>query len=400
MQFKIGILVGNYMGSNVAYRTLVVRRRLEEIPPELLQRFTEVQKAFRKWATEWYKSGFKKPMPDKNPLKYFAKELKYNLRLIPTNGLKNGEWRAPLPFDAQLRTGNEKDVGCGILVDLPKGEIRIRRWSGIKGNVITVRLKEEDTKWILERVKEGGKLKLAYAWVGRAKRSNVTTFNVALVFAREVAPIEARRVLAVDLNALHNGVAWGIVEEGRIMKRKVKRPDLWKIKRLQKEISHLDSLCAKKGEPYCKQSVTAQSRLYRVLRQFEDEAVREVVETAVKKKAMIVVDAPRDESIRRLKEGKYVPEKKLYLNIGRLRRRIEELAKWYGVPSREQRLYSTICPRCGAKMEELPNRGVRCPKCGFEAPRDKIPLLWAAKLSTQHSFFDPTPVQLAINLNP
>ena len=161
------------MGSNVAYRTLLVRRRVEEIPPEQLRRFVEVQQQFRKWATEWYKSGFKAPMP-KRPLKYFAKELKFALKLIPVNGLKNGEWKVPLPFDIGLRLLKEKDMGKGIFVDLPKGEVRIRR-SGMKDGTIIVKLKKAEVRWILERVKEGGKLKLAMAWVDRTKRSNVAT---------------------------------------------------------------------------------------------------------------------------------------------------------------------------------------------------------------------------------
>ena len=367
-------MLGNYMGSNVAHRTLLLRRRIEEIPPELLQRLVQIQQEFRKWATVWYKSGFEAPMPER-PLKYFAVELKYALALIPNNGLKS-EWKVPLPFNAQLRLSNERDISNGVLVDLPRGEVRIRKWGG---GTIAVRLREAEARWILERVKEGGRLKLAMAWVGRVRRSNITTFNVTLTFAREVTPIVPRRVLAIDLNALHNGVAWGIVEEGRIIKRKVERPDLRAIERLQREISRMDSLCAK-GEPYCRQVSTAKSRLYRILRQFEDDVAKEIVEAAVKKKAMIVVDAPRDESLREIKESNYAPERKIYLDVGRLRRRIEQLAEWYGVPYREARLYSTICPRCGAKMIELPKRKMRCPKCGFEAPRDKIPLLWAAKL--------------------
>lgn len=86
------------MKGRTAYRTLLIRRRVEEIPPEQLTRFIEVQEAFRQWATQWYKSGFKVPLPATNPLKYFAVELKYGMRLIPTNGLKNGVWRVPLPF--------------------------------------------------------------------------------------------------------------------------------------------------------------------------------------------------------------------------------------------------------------------------------------------------------------
>ena len=68
------------------YRTLLIRRKVEEIPPEQLNRFVEVQQQFRKWATEWYLSGFKTPIPEKNPLKYFARELRYALAIVPTNG--------------------------------------------------------------------------------------------------------------------------------------------------------------------------------------------------------------------------------------------------------------------------------------------------------------------------
>ena len=302
------------------------------------------------------------------------------MALIPAKP-KDGEWKVPLPFDAQLRLANEKDMSRGVLMDLSKREVRIRKWGG---DAIVVRLRENDVRWILERVKEGGRLKLAMAWVGRVRRSNLATFNVALVFAKEVKPIEARRVLVVDLNALHNGVVWGIIEDGKIVKRGVERPDLAKIGRLQKEISRLGSLCAKNDKRYCWQASAAKSRLYRSLRQFEDETAREIVEAAVREKAMIVVDAPEDESMRKIKEGKRCdPQRKAMLNIGRLRKRVKQLAGWYGVPYREERLYSTVCPKCGAMMEELPSRVVKCSKCGFKAPRDKIPLMWAAKRFSQ-----------------
>ena len=61
-----------------------------------------------------------------------------------------------------------------------------------------------------------------------------------------------------------------------------------------------------------------------------------------------------------------------------IRDRLQGLAEWYGVPYREERLYSTICPRCGGKMSVLPDRRVRC-ACGFEAHRDEVPALWAQK---------------------
>jgi len=49
-----------------------------------------------------------------------------------------------------------------------------------------------------------------------------------------------------------------------------------------------------------------------------------------------------------------------------------------GLPYREERLYSAICPVCGLKMEEEPDRRVKC-QCGFETHRDEVPALWAQR---------------------
>lgn len=356
------------------YRTLVIKRKIEEIPPEQLTRFIEVQEAFRRWATGWYKSGFKAAAPAENPLKYFANELKYALKLLPTNGLKNGVWKVPLVFNTQLRINNEKDMSRGVFVDLPKGEVRIRKWGG----TIAVRLRDSEAKWIVERVKEGGRLVLALAWVGRVKRMNITTFNLALVFARKVVQYQPKRLLAVDLNALHNGIVWAVVDGVRVLRKGVLRPDVGEIGRLQREVSRLDSLCSERGE-YCKQAMTLKSRLWRLLRKFEDEVADWLVHEARRNKAAVVIDVPEDESMRQLKESGYAPERKIFLNLGRLRRRLRGLAEWYGIPYKEERLYSTVCPHCGGKMEELPNRRVKCQQCGFKAPRDEVPILWAVK---------------------
>ncbi|ABL88204.1 transposase, IS605 OrfB [Pyrobaculum islandicum DSM 4184] len=61
-------------------------------------------------------------------------------------------------------------------------------------------------------------------------------------------------------------------------------------------------------------------------------------------------------------------------------RKLKELAQWYGIPYLEERLHSTVCPRCGAKMVEEKNRIMRCLTCGFSDNRDNIPIVWAKKL--------------------
>ncbi|MEM4753890.1 hypothetical protein [Pyrobaculum sp.] len=91
-------------------------------------------------------------MPEQNSLKYFAEKLRFVLKLIPVNVLKN-EWKVPLPFDAQLRLADERDMSRCVFVDLPRREVRIRKWGG---GTIVIKLKESDVRWILERVNEGG----------------------------------------------------------------------------------------------------------------------------------------------------------------------------------------------------------------------------------------------------
>jgi len=186
-----------------------------------------------------------------------------------------------------------------------------------------------------------------------------------------------KRLLVIDLNALHNGVVYAVVDEGRVLEKGVLRPHIAKIIHMERRAAELDALCAQRGA-ICRQANEAKSRLWRLLRQWEDEAAKKIVRLATQHKAAIIADVPDDESIRQLKEGNYSAEKKAFLNFGRLRRRVKGLAEWHGVPYREERLYSTICPLCGAKMEELPERRVKC-QCGFEANRDEVPALWAQR---------------------
>jgi len=362
-----------------SYRTLVLKYPLEKLQPETAEKVAQllkVQEEFRRWAWEWARSGGKAPLPEQRPLKYFAEKFIHAARAfdwLRSHVVKHG-FRPPLVFDAQLRLDNERDVSCGVFVDLPKREVRIRKWGG---GTIVLPLSEEDVKWIEQRVKEGAGLVFAMAWIGRSRRNRAVALYVALVFRRDVAPIQPRRLLVVDLNALHNGVVLATVEEGRVLQRGVLRPDVDKIRHLQRQIARLDSLCVER-EDVCSRAASTKSRLWRLLRQWEDETAKKIVKLAVRYKAAIIADIPLDESIRQLKEGRYSAEKKAMLNFGRLRSRVRELAEWHGVPYREERLYSTICPLCGGKMKEEPDRRVKC-QCGFEAHRDEVPIAWAMK---------------------
>ncbi|MCC6020944.1 MAG: transposase, partial [Thermoproteaceae archaeon] len=261
--------------------------------------------------------------------------------------------------------------GRGVLVDAPRRELRVRK---LGTGTIVLPLGESAVRWVLERVREGARLVLAMVWVEGGM------LRVALVFRREVEPVEPKRLLAVDLNALHNGIAWAVVERDRVLRRGALRPHLRRLEKLQREIARLDSLCARRGGPHCDTARGAKSRLWRLLGEWTKEAAKFVVRLALQYRAAIVVDTPESESMQELKQsGSYPADRKALLNFGRLRRLIEGLAAWHGATCIEARLYSTLCPQCGTKMTELQNRQVRCPRCGMEARRDEVPAMWAQR---------------------
>jgi len=385
------------------YRTLLLKYDVSKFPPEeagKIPALLKMQEEFRRWAAEWAKSGGSLHPPERNPLRYFAERFIHAakaldwLREIKKNGIEVKKLRPPLFFDIQLRLNDEKDkdIGRGVLVDLTKREVKIRRLG-----IIVLRLNNKVIEWILNRIKEGGKLVMAAVWVERSKRGSVVRLNVALTFRREVVPMEVKRLLVIDVNALHNGLAWAVVEGERLVERGILRPNISKILHLQKVAARLESICAKEDRA-CEEAMAVKSRIWRLLRSWEDEVVKKIVRLALQYKAMVIVDVPDHNSIKALKEGNYASERKTFLNLGRLRRRLQGLAEWYGVPLREERLYSTICPRCGRKMSVLPDRRVRC-QCGFEAHRDEVPVYWAQKRFHElitSSFSSPSAVPLAV----
>jgi putative transposase len=378
----------------IVYRTLVLKYDLLRLPPEIAEKISallKVQEEFRRWATGWALSGGSLPPPEHNPLKHFAIHLLYAGGALDwLKGVKKNvevkKMRPPLVFDAQLRLKSERDISRGVFIDLPRKVIRIRKWSNRRGNTIVLPLREDAEKWILARVREGGRLVLAAVWIGE-RRSRGAGLYVALVFRREVAAVEAKRLLVVDFNALHNGVAWAVVEGERIVTKGVMKPNVSKILHLQKAASRLDSACAERDK-ICSSAMATKKRVWRLLRSWEDEMTKKLAHLALQYRAAVIVDVPEDSSVRALKEGGYSPERKALLNFGRLRRRLKGLVEWYGISYREERLYSTMCPHCERKMRELPNRRVKC-QCGFEMHRDEVPFHWAIKrFSELTSFFN------------
>ncbi|CCC82597.1 putative transposase fragment [Thermoproteus tenax Kra 1] len=157
------------------------------------------------------------------------------------------------------------------------------------------------------------------------------------------------------------------------------------LRRLHEEISRLDERAAREADPARRRRLEERarhlkSRRYRKIRGVVKDVVGEIIKLAREHQAAIVVDTMEEESYRELKEGDGSGVRKHFLDgLGQLRRRLQALAQWYGLPYLEERLYSTVCPRCGAEMEEERRRVMRCPVCGFSDHRDNVPLIWAKR---------------------
>ena len=127
----------------------------------------------------------------------------------------------------------------------------------------------------------------------------------------------------------------------------------------------------------------ARSKLYRYLRDYSQWLADKIARKALKHRSKVVIDNALEESWRDLlEEGLSRKEAKIYIaGVRRFIKILETQLRWHGVPYEFKRLPSRVCPNCEIEMEELPGRRMKCPRCGLEEDRDKIPILWALKLA-------------------
>ncbi|ABL88542.1 transposase, IS605 OrfB [Pyrobaculum islandicum DSM 4184] len=292
-----------------------------------------------------------------------------------------------IPLNAQLRVENEKDMSRAVFVDLKSGVLRVRRL-GIPP--FAIELKKSDVAWIKKRLEEGARLKLGYLGIEKRDDKEEQTYcglYVALVFAREVTQIEPRALVVVDVNRLDHYIKVGLVADGRVVKL-LKFPRKERIRKLEKIHAHISQLSRalarvdedrdpRRALDLQRQLWKLETKRYGVILDVVINAAREIIKLAREHQAAIVVDTMEDESYRELKErGGNGVRKHLLDGLGQLRKRLQALAQWYGLPYLEERLYSTVCPRCGAKMAEERGRVMHCPTCGFSDNRDNAPMTW------------------------
>jgi putative transposase len=152
--------------------------------------------------------------------------------------------------------------------------------------------------------------------------------------------------------------------------------------RLEKLLGRLERLGLDDGNLQ-REAKRTKSKMYRYLRGYPQWLANKIARKALKHRSKVVIDRALEESWRELlEEGLTKREAKIQMvGVRRFIKILETQLKWYGVPYEFRRLPSRLCPKCEVGMEELPGRRMKCPRCGLEEDRDKIPILWALKLT-------------------
>ena len=273
------------------------------------------------------------------------------------------------------------DRNAPVVLDFRGGVIRLRQvCKNEPGYSIEVLM----PKWIIERLNEGGDIK--FAMIGL--RNNKP--YLVLVAERVVEPYQpSNYMLVIDVNAWNNGVAWGLIRDGSIIRWKPERPNLREIDNLYNlsvELSRkygrlkrvgLDK--SEEGKRMRKKIKRLRKKLYAKLRDYTQKLMRRLVRKALRHRAIVVIDDMIEESRRELIEEK-IPRGLRKIYLAETRRFVELLVtqlEWYGIPYEFKRLPSTVCPVCHHELTQEKGRIMVCKNCGFKEERDKIPLYWA-----------------------
>jgi putative transposase len=293
-------------------------------------------------------------------------------------GTKPKRWfaRQWLPMTVQrIQDGVRRgDGGAPLVLNLDRGVMRLRSICHGEAPI---------PRWVYDRIEEGGDI--TFAMLGL--KYGVPA--VALVAERYVEPYKPESLLPVDVNSWRHGVVWALIKGGRIVSEGRERPDLRFIDNLYRKSVRLEELHGRlvrlgvNDDNLDAEAQHAKSKLYRYLRDYSQWLASKIVRKALKHRSKVVIDNVLEESWRDLlEEGLPRKEAKIYMaGVRRFIRILETQLRWHGVPYEFKRLPSRLCPNCEVEMEELPGRKMKCPSCGLEENRDKIPILWALRLA-------------------
>jgi len=220
------------------------------------------------------------------------------------------------------------------------------------------------------------------------------------------------------VNAWNNGIAWGLIKNGNIIKWRPERPRLREIDGLyyrsvvlsqkygkwrpeRPRLREIDGLYyrsvvlsqkygklkrlglhkTREGKGLWREVRRLRRRIYAKLRDYAQRLAHRLVRKALRHRALVIIDDIIEESRRELLEMK-IPSGLRKIYLAETRRFVKLLVtqlQWYGVPYEFKRLPSTVCPICGHKLIQERGRIMVCTNCGFKTPRDKVPMYWVVR---------------------
>ncbi|MDT7970913.1 MAG: zinc ribbon domain-containing protein [Vulcanisaeta sp.] len=277
------------------------------------------------------------------------------------------------------------DRSAPVVLDFRGSVIKLRR---VCRNKFGYFIELPMPKWVIERVKEGGDIK--FARIGLRNNEPYLT----LVAERVVEPYEpSDYMLVIDVNSWSNGITWGLIKSGNIIKWKPERPNLREIDNtynLSVVLSRKYGALRKIGLGETEEGGmlwhgvrNTKRRLYAKLRDHAQKLAHRLAKKALRHRALVIIDDMIEESRRELLEEK-IPSGLAKTYLAGLREFVRLLTtqlRWYGVPYRFRRLPSTICPVCQSELTQVEGRTMVCNNCGFKAPRDLVPMYWAVRLT-------------------
>jgi putative transposase len=293
-------------------------------------------------------------------------------------GTKPKRWfaRQWLPMTVlRIQNGARRgDTGAPLVLNLDRSVMRLKSICHGEAPI---------PRWVYDRIEEGGDI--VFAMLGL--KDGVPA--VMLVAERRVELYKPESLLPVDVNSWKHGVVWALIKGGRIISEGRERPNLRFIDNLYRKSVRLEKLHGRlvrlgvNDDNLDAEAQHARSKLHRYLRDYPQWLADKIARKALKHRSKVVIDNALEESWRDLlEEGLSRKEAKIHMaGVRRFIKILETQLRWHCVPYEFKRLPSRVCPNCEVEMEELPGRKMKCPSCGLEERRDKIPILWALKLA-------------------
>jgi len=239
---------------------------------------------------------------------------------------------------------------------------------------------ERALKWLEKRLKESPDRE----YVRVFERDGKFLVQIVLHKINTVNIPENPLLVVIDMNSSY-GIVVHFWDEKLIKTIKLRPPNLSnkriyakKLMMLRDRLYNMDCITERQVNVYSALIRKALSYSYKGwIQQNVARLTKKIMRIAKRhgKQPLVMIDIPEYTSLQ---------DTRLQKTLLSFVRYLENILSWYGIYWSEERLYSSICPKCRNELtiykKTKKTRLMICNKCGFKADRDEVPLYWALKL--------------------